>query len=268
MKRVFLFFRFDNEGFNNKEKYSGKPDILLMGSSHMEAVQVKQEENTGYLLNEYLDYHTYNIGISGHTIYSCVKNLSKANAYYSPSNYIIIETDSVELNNDKMEEVLKGKYPTIPSYSSGAFYQSQIYFPVVKMMYKKILDWKSADVIDSDHNNQASTETYLNLFLKKAKTDAGHATLIIMYHPSINFNNSGKMIVNNDGVDKFEKSCKENGIVFVNMTNDFEDLYYDNHKLPYGFINTGVGVGHLNKYGHKIIAERLTKTIEELEGQK
>lgn len=89
-----------------------------------------------------------------------------------------------------------------------------------------------------------------------------------MYHPAVKLNDDGTLNIENEGVEKFKEACQENGIVFVDMTDDFESLYYKQHKLPYGFINTGVGVGHLNKYGHEVIANRLAKTIEELEGQK
>ncbi len=47
------------------------------------------------------------------------------------------------------------------------------------------------------------------------------------------------------------------------MTASFIKLYEQNHILAHGFINTAVGEGHLNKYGHKAIAEAVAAVIKE-----
>lgn len=82
MGEGYAWFRVDENGFNNcgdKHSPNSDVDILLMGSSHMEAVNVSPKSNTGYILNELIDdKRTYNIGISGHSIYRCVSNLQDA----------------------------------------------------------------------------------------------------------------------------------------------------------------------------------------------
>lgn len=149
MEEGFSIFHFDSYGFNNIVHDDHNADILLIGSSHLEAVQVKPSENIGALLNQLLpDYKTYNIGISGHNIYTSVKNLKSAVSYYQPSRYIILETNQVALDKDKVDEVLEDKYPKIPSYSKGLFYKSQIYFPVIKTLYKKLSDWKNISLLE------------------------------------------------------------------------------------------------------------------------
>ena len=41
--------------------------------------------------------------------------------------------------------------------------------------------------------------------------------------------------------------------------------YYEEHKeIPYGFANTKPGNGHLNKLGHRLVAETLITYIEEV----
>jgi hypothetical protein len=54
-----------------------------------------------------------------------------------------------------------------------------------------------------------------------------------------------------------------NGVLFVDMTGVFISAYNTRRDLPYGFLNTAVGVGHLNKNGHAIIAVELFKRIQE-----
>ncbi len=86
---------------------------------------------------------------------------------------------------------------------------------------------------------------------------------MIVYHPLTEIDQHGDMINTTDenALNEFEKACKDIGIIFVDMTSDFEELYEEKHILAHGFINTAVGDGHLNKYGHKAIAERLTTII-------
>lgn len=268
MEEGFSAFHFDSYGFNNVASDDKDVDILLMGSSHMEAVQVQPAENTGALLRHLLpSKKVYNIGISGHNIYTSVKNMKAAVHYYKPSRYVILETDRVVLNDEKMDEILNGTYPKIPSYSSGLFYQSQIYFPVIKTLYKKMTDWRSADALEGKSALNEESKVDVTEFLKKAAADAGNSKLIIIYHPMVELNNDGTLEVEKEGIDVFREACDENGILFVDMSDDFETMYLNEHQLPYGFVNTAVGTGHLNKYGHEVIAQRLAETIQNSEGQ-
>lgn len=63
-----------SNGFNNVSFLEKTLMNLLMGSSYMEAVNIDTNKNLGDLLNQMLPEHTYNIGISGHQIYNCVRN--------------------------------------------------------------------------------------------------------------------------------------------------------------------------------------------------
>lgn len=110
MTEGFAWFRMDENGFNNTVKNTKEGiDILLMGSSQMEALVVNPEENTGYLLNCLLpNLYTYNIGISGHVIYNCVNNMEHAVSVYQPEKYVILETNSVELSIENMKKVIGG----------------------------------------------------------------------------------------------------------------------------------------------------------------
>ena len=79
MTEGFSWIRLDDNGFNNLDGvFSLEPDILIMGSSHMEAVNVEKRKSTSAVLSELLpSYSIYNIGVSGHDIYHCAKNIRK-----------------------------------------------------------------------------------------------------------------------------------------------------------------------------------------------
>lgn len=54
--------------------------------------------------------------------------------------------------------------------------------------------------------------------------------------------------------------------MFLNMADRFEKMYTEEHHVPHGFITGEIGSGHINKYGHKAIAEGIHDTITGLEG--
>jgi hypothetical protein len=273
----FTWLRMDDNGFNNAyEPVGERVDILLMGSSQMEATTIAAKENTGYLLNETLPEYTYNIGISGHTIYTCVKNLKAAVNEYQPTEYVILETASVELSVQDMQAVLEGTYAIIPSHDHGLLYILQKALPVLQTLYKQTRDWKNEGIEETEEIEQVYDETYaaaLDAFLAKAATpvaDSG-AKLIIFYQPPTAIDEDGNYMDSTDLEAKalFQDACEENGILFVDMTEPFEELYNEQHRLAHGFINTGVGVGHMNKYGHQVIADTLVDVIrtDKMEGE-
>lgn len=140
MKEGFSWIRMDANGYNNVFDYSEEPDILLMRSSHMEAAQVAQNENVGFLLNQKIsEYRTYNIGISGHTIYRCMHNLENALQEYKPNRYVVMVVDSVDLSIEEMKDVITEEAIPIPSYDSGFIYYMQK-IPAMKVICKQLTD--------------------------------------------------------------------------------------------------------------------------------
>lgn len=157
MVEGFAWMKMDEQGFNNDFPVKGDVDILLMGSSHMEAINVAPDKNTGYILNEILpEYYTYNIGTSGHNIYICANNIHAAVNEYDPDEYVIIETDRIDLDIGEMQSVVSRNYPHIKSYDSGLLFMIQKYFPLVKNVYKQLADWWSSDnsLMNHQENNQ------------------------------------------------------------------------------------------------------------------
>jgi len=270
MVEGFSWFKMDDNGFNNSIVLQDSPDILLMGSSHMEATEIRNTENVGCLLNQELpSMVTYNIGMSGHDIYRCANNLRNAVQEYNPTSYVIIETDTTCLTCDEISAVLQEEMEPIKSYDSGLMYMLQRYCPAIKLLYKQISDWRNADrIVSNEDYNGDSNATYddYSAFIHKMKEDCGdNTTLIIFYQPAYSIDMNGELVFEetNDGINFFTQACEDNNVVFINVTDRFCELYEQDCILAHGFSNTAVGVGHLNKYGHRIIAETLAEYIEE-----
>lgn len=282
MVEGFSWLRMDADGFNNESKFSDlkEVDILIMGSSHMEAVNVGRTENAGALLKRLIpEYSVYNIGISGHTIYHCVNNLDSAVSYYNPTKYVVIETGMIELDIDMMERVLNGEFARIPSYDSGLVYSIQKKLPVALLVYRQIENWRAAAVkrnveaVTADGAEVGEIDTgkpeyqeVLSRFLDEIRNACGNREIIILYHPPTGIDDAGNFLTEDrDPVIQFQATCEDRGLHFVDMEADFKALYENEHILAHGFTNTAVGEGHLNRHGHKAVAEKLAKTIEEIE---
>ena len=278
MSEGFAWLRMDNNGFNNAVISEEPINYLLMGSSHMEASNVDSSKNLGYLLNQKLIGRTYNIGVSGHQIYSCVRNLGNAIDEYKPTDYVIIETDRVALDINSMKKVMDNTYSRIASHDTGLIYIVQKYLPSLKCIYNQVDVWRKEDskynkVTDKEtveERNEFSSEEYaetLDDFLSFAVKSAHNTKLIIVYHPKTHIDSEGNMIkeTNDRAVTLFKETCEMQGIVFVDMTQSFENSYYSDHVLAHGFVNTAIGEGHLNATGHALMAEELIKVIEGVE---
>lgn len=288
----FAWGKTDSNGFNNvSAKHSSKPEILIMGTSHTEAFNVQQNENYAYLFNELaeqngMNLNAYNIGISGHRITTCLNNFECALNEFEPSKYVVMEVTTTDLTMEEIKQVSEG---TVKKNHSSAnpvlvFLQK---IPFIRCVYYQLdnlgVDIKAKDkqadktirTVNSTPQNVADEnklyEDALNsLFGEIGKVaDDNGVKLIIVYHSEL-FVDEGGSVISQQPDEKreiFNSVCSRNGIVFVDMHEAFAESYNETYKLPYGFSNTAVGKGHLNKYGHEIISNELYKLIAELEKQ-
>lgn len=272
----------DAEGFINKDVVEN-PDILFLGSSHTESMNVLQSENMCALLNDKFDgkYTAYNMGISGHTIYKVVQYLNATlNIYQNAPKYVIIETGDVALTDVAVQQALSGEVKKTKVVDTGLIYNLQK-VPYFRMMYHQ-LDTGMLDMLtDKKKANNATTNAkpkavekveidekpydemlgYLQKLEKEYNTQ-----IIVMFHPFETINADGSIsFAQADYAESFSKVSQKYGIGFVDMTEDFEKMYYEEHHVPHGFSTGEIGAGHINKYGHAAIADRLYRYIESSE---
>ena len=268
MAEGFSYLQMDENGYNNQTALD-KIDVLIMGSSHVEAMQVDSDENMTAYFNGISDYSAYNIGISGHDIYRCVDNVEEALETYKPEKYLVIETSTIEFDKDEMLAVLEGKPEKAGSADTGIKKYIQL-IPCLKPILNNILLWKDAGKKSGkgeagEFIEEADYHDVSYRFLNKVSESAAAAnvTPILLYHPSENLDDDGTVSYNIDEkyLNNVSGICSELGIVFADMTQDFKELYRNQNVLAHGFTNTEIGKGHLNEYGHRAIAERLARII-------
>lgn len=273
--------KFDANGYNNVTVVEN-PDILVLGSSHMEAVNVMQKENTAYLLGEKLkdNYTIYNMGVSGHNFFKVCQYLpANLELYEKTPKAVIVETSTVSIQKGEVEEVLASTVEYTPSHSTGVlgFLQK---IPFFRSMYHQItgglLDifMTAASQTDTEADSVNPEEetldltAYAELFDYLSQMEKSYGTqIIIVYHPTGTLMEDGSLrFENSEQLAAFQSYAKKTEIDFVDMTSAFEKMYVKEHHVAHGFITGELEAGHVNRYGHRAMAEALFDKIKELEG--
>lgn len=265
----------NNEGYVNTFDYSEQTevDVLVMGSSHMEGYQLATDETAASVLNSLLpDKTVYNIGVSGHQFLICANNLEAATNKYQPSEYVVIETSSIDFINDDLQKAIDGTVAELADNSNPILdlLQKNQYLRLAYVQLNNFATRKSSgEGYKADNPPQTNDKTLLDEILFKMENTVSQsgAKLIILYHPGTIISADGEMQFpdNEDTVKAFEALCIKNNILFLDMRDRFLQEYNDSYTIPYGFSNSSVGSGHLNKNGHAMIAQELYELISEVE---
>lgn len=273
----FAISKTDDNGFVNSYPAHGNTlDILIMGSSHTEGMNVNADENYPYVLNSMLDeqdadLYAYSIGMSGHAIVRCFRNLDDALNEYKPRKYVFIETSTIMPSLESLQQLEENTFDVLSSHDSGLLYhlQRNDYFRLLYMQLQNMI--KDNDQAATSSSEAADDlvlyERYLELMLKKGSETAAAngCKLVIIYKPDLVLNRDGS-IANQELNEKeklFKDLCEAHGIGLIDMYEPFTEYYQATYCLPNGFSNTKVGTGHLNRHGHLVIAQELSEYITE-----
>lgn len=276
-KEGFGYGQTNNEGFNNSIDYKEKMpiDILLMGSSQVRGYEVGWKETMTERLGALMPEKTiYNIGMSSHEFLRCCCNLEAALVRYAPADAVVMETNRIQFTPDELSEAIDGTIPRM----EGSFpwflvlMERNQLIRTVKKQLEDIFELNDQEEGLTDAENgtlkfRGYEEKLDRLFEKIALAGEQKDTpVIIFYHPSIEISENGTLIFETapEALRVFRNGCEKKGITFVDMTDSFLQKYEQDHVLPYGFINTRVGRGHLNAVGHELVAKELYQTIQSM----
>lgn len=272
----------DLNGLNNAFPRQDEIDILVMGSSQMEARNVPQKKCTTYVLNTYMkennvNLYAYNIGVEGHAIYTLVNNLEAALNEYNPQSYVVLETKMTDLDIDKMQAVINGTYARTPAYDSGMIYYLQK-IPYLRLIHKQISNYNVQNSlvddlraqmysdISAEENYYDTLDSFISLINERCVSKG--CKPIIFFIPEISLSENGiEFEYDYEKLELFKKSCYNHDIEFVDLTERYLKEYGETYILPYGFSNTKIGKGHLNSFGHQMVADELYKKIVSMENE-
>lgn len=275
--------RTDENGYNNSypAEAAEQIDILMMGSSQTEGLYVNDNECASYLLNQYFHEdgsgrYVYNIGMSAHEIFRNAANLETALSVYEPAEYVAIETGILSYQPQDVSQALAHDMPELTVGSGHPLIDLLQKNPYLKLLYQQYSNYKNrenaAPGVERGYDvfSEESVEADRMLLGYIAETaKEHHCEPIIYYIPEMQMDDDGGLVfaATEETREQYAGLCREQGILFVDMTDSILELYEQEHILVSGFANTKIGYGHLNREGHRILADAIYAAILEREGR-
>ncbi len=276
----------DPYGYVNRDLPRSDDYYVVAGASHTEGLFIPAKLRYSDILNDtaYSDgkLHIINIGKSGNYFSVVLQHLDAILGEFPDAKGIIIETDSLCYDTkalyDSMIQTPYDPEETASALVEGMSQRQKLTvrakqaLPLLRLVHKQYYTYLESreekgesDILDPvfwKSEYEGGFETALDDLMKfiRSKTDK---QVIILYHPAIKLNADGSMsALSNNAEPYYEKVCAANGIDFVDMTDTFMKAYEKDHVIPYGFINTTPGEGHINRSAHEMIAEKLAEVLK------
>ncbi|MBR3808957.1 MAG: hypothetical protein IKK46_01480 [Clostridia bacterium] len=277
----FAYTKTDEYGFvNTFPDKKDSIDVLVMGSSHTQGLNVDADENFTYVLNKKLkengyDKFAYSIGSSGHNLIVCLRNLENAIKVYQPEEYVVVEASAIDFDVNVWEQLNNGTHEKLTAYDSGVMLYLKK-FDFVRLAISQVYNFVFKDSQESvtTEEQTETSEKYLEknrqlveTAIRNASTIAekNNCKLVIIYSPQIEVDYYGDIVKEapSFGYEIFRDACEKYNVEFVDMFDTYEKMYEESNRLPNGFSNSAIGKGHINKYGHNCIGNKLYDTIVE-----
>ena len=291
--------RVDENGYLNDDTLPLKDNyILMMGSSHAEGLQVMQRDNMVSLINNWIDPSArtvYNLGTAGYTLPLIIQGFPAALEEFPHAKAVMIEISQLAFSADELAQAMdQAQYDPasagpalMNSLEAGRRARNEILerIPLISLLRQQFesmnLSMKDAfgirDFIeaqktpvsapdpaqvdaDAAAKEAAAFTSALNQAFALLRAEFS-GPIILLYHSGVAISPDGTIVIARDMqyYDAYTAACEQNGIVFVDPGDAFVRAYEANYSVPYGFSNTTMLTGHLNRTGHRIVAEEFYK---------
>ena len=270
--------RMDRNGYSNPDKELADEYILMMGASHTQGKEIAPDKKYSVLVNDFLSddgkLHTYNIGCDGSFLPAQLKHFKAAMKAFPDAKVVTIEILDTDYSPNEIEDSInQAEYD--PNDSAVYFERMSLknkiknyvksYLPMLSKIKKNIETVKKAKEVSTE--TQLDLEAYgkaINVSLAQIRSECD-APIVFIYHPGTIINPDGTISLKySQTYEIFKQACNNNDIDIIDSGNDFLNYYETNKKVPYGFMNTSLGEGHLNAVGHRILADEIIRYLEGL----
>lgn len=282
------FTALDENGYNNAyyrdfQRDLSDVDVLVLGSSHVEAFQVSPRSNFVYLLNERFaegdaKLSFYNSGRSAHVFVIRGARYEEALKLFKPKKIAVFEMFHFP-SKESVDYALAGKIQNkrdaaVPSFMRWAPSRR------VALFWRKLTkrgEESEPNPFEGVGKNTAAPSEAPSEELKECwgdwlrrireLSDRHGVKAIVYFHKNATLGKDGSYIPPycEEEMAAFRELCEREGIVFVDATERFREAYEKNNVWAYGFSNAGVVSGHMNRDGHRMLADVLEETIRKME---
>ena len=283
----------DSRGYVNPDLPLAHEPYLVVGASHAEGFHTANGRRYSDILNERFGYTDslkfYNISHSEFFLPDIVKRLSAMKKEFPDAKGLIIDIDSTAADSSQLEDAMdqlgfdeaadsyEALYSALPAGKKAA-YRIKALTPAIREMslqYQTFMKSRSGmdlNVLRQEEDRQESSRE------KQDRLEAYRASMgetlefmastwpdtIIVLHPGAVIDEDGSLsIAKEDTDDIFEELCLEYGISVIDMTDRFERAYEEDHTVPFGFMNTTMGSGHMNDAAHRMIADAVYEMLDD-----
>lgn len=268
----------DENGYTNPPGMVLSDELVLcMGASYVQAKEVMASERYTTLLNDMLSkdgtLKVYNLSRDAMYFVEMVQGVEAAVKEFPQTRVLVLDTGNLDFSVEQLENALNQR--TYNEAQTGNNIMSSISrmskiknfvkgnFPILGVIKHQLSLISENETLNSEEELVDDAEYAValgNVFVKLK--DIFEGQIIVLYHPMVALEESGDMtIMYSEKMEIFEQCCEEYGIDFVNTGDDFQQDYRKNAHVPYGFYNTTMGSGHINKWGHRVIAQALYEEI-------
>jgi hypothetical protein len=265
--------------------------ILIWGDSYVEAFQVDDSQKMPQLLTKLFKKNLFNnwiavgIGQSGATIsdyYFRIPKYEKIIGDIKAHIIVIAQPDEDIVPNDTNsklsrflithtnqlileKETFKPKKTTIKSLLNCM--HLDFFWNILKKITETKLNLNikkksAASNSIAKKNKKYSKECLSEIFnfITKKLSEQTDKDIIILYAPPVPIIEKGRIFIKDENkamMHLFSIYCKKNNLIFLDLTQDFLDLYKEQGVFPRGFFNSEPSKGHFNSLGHAIVAQKI-----------
>lgn len=268
----------DENGYINAEGTLQDSHILCMGSSHTQGKELPSGENYPSLINKHFSKDqeslaAYSVACDANFLPSLIKHFPAAVEAYPNASVVTIEISSTDVSAEELEGALSqvnyDESQSIKNQVEHAGFKDKLklwikeYFPLLSLIKSKLETPSATDTVAEESDTTDATPDFEKVLkLIRSQYDG---EIIFIYHSQTLIEKDGSVSFADDKLfNAFEKACVENDIQVIDMRPVFTQYYEEHKEIPYGFANTKPGNGHLNKLGHRLVAETLITYIEEV----
>lgn len=284
------FGKFGIAGIKDISEVEGNK-IIIWGDSYVEAFQVNDSQKMPQLLTKLFKKKFFNnwiavgIGQSGATIADYYFRIPKYEKIIGDikAHIIIIGQPNEDIvpndTNSKLSrflitdtnQLILEKETFQPKKTKIKSLLNRMHLDFVWNILKKITGTKlnlNIKKKSATSNNIAKKNTKYSKdrlskifdFITKKISEQTDKDIIILYAPPIPRIEKGRIFIQDENkamMHLFSIYCKKNNLIFLDLTQDFLDLYKGQRVFPRGFLNSEPSKGHFNSLGHAIVAQKI-----------
>lgn len=257
----------------------GERNILVLGDSYTQAMQVSDDVAFPQHLNDLLGEHTnvINAGREGASPADYIA-LAEYNQNTFDPDAVIVQLNEADFMRDllsdkqtfyfekTMQDYALRENKTVVSSnelaSRFANLQSILNFSVMRIALERVEAMRTSKphstneaVQTTIQQTDGSLERFVVSELKKA-----YRQPILLYIPEIDYF-SPDYAQPHATERQLAKAARELGVTFISLLPDYVALYRTQQQTAHGFTNTQPGMGHINALGHEVAAERLAQAL-------